>query len=281
MKLITKILPLATLGLLLIPGITAAKVTFDMYRESDCVAGSPYGCGGWDTSRTYEDTNGTNEVEIGGYYGTATSTISKGEVESWSGVGVRTGSTDPYDNQPYHAIDNKYDEFEMVLFDFGNGNLMALNEVRLGYWSGDSDLSIAAYTKDNGGITDDTVSIIGDTWDNLTATASSDWTYVASASNPGTSTFNFNNSTTEANNIKSRYWLVGAYNKVLNGDAIMGRDLTDAVKLRIVAGNLSSPCTHDCGCTDPDGCGNDVPVPAPFLLMLGGLAFINRKKLMH
>ncbi|MGD2117584.1 MAG: hypothetical protein PVG66_04435 [Chromatiales bacterium] len=251
-------------GILFMPMASQAATNFYFSSDSNAIyCSNNSNCDSWDSKRTYQ--SGTDTVDVSAVFANAApDTIQAGWVTDYSGSGL--GVYSDSSGSPEHAIDNESGEFEMVLLDFGAGNLMTLNQVQLGWYSGDSDMSIAAYTANNGGANTN-VNIIGSTWESLVA-GTGDWDYVHTAVNPGTSVVNFNNDANPDNNIASRYWLVGMYNTSLDGGSYAG--YPDYGKLKMVGGKYGTPPPPP-----PPG----VPVPAPALLMLGGIGFITRKKL--
>lgn len=234
----------------------AATTTWNLSWTTDCISS---GCGGWDTSRTYEDTSSSDNVIVRSFIATNGGTITQGQVNSWNGLGAKKFGEG--DTQPYHAVDNRDGEYEAILFDFGAGNLVSLNSLSIGYFSNDADISVLAYA---GGV--DPVSN-WDSWGNLLTNGWNDVAMLSDVQNwPGdTATFN------ESNTVYSRYWLIGAYNSVLHdstawscsGPCNRSRG-TDVFKLSQVAGVV--------------GGGNDVPEPAILLLMTLGLGIIGTRR---
>lgn len=93
-----------------------------------------------------------------------------------------------------HYVDNSGDT-DMLLFTFDD--LVSITKINIGYYSGDSDISIAAF--------DSLPTLQGQTWESVANAAS----YSASFSNLETSNYSIASSTA---GVDSKYWVIGAYN---------------------------------------------------------------------
>ena len=136
-------------------------------------------------------------------------------------------------------------DYDMALVSFDTS--VALKEVGFGWVNGRStDFTVLAYT----GTSATGPTLAGNTW----AGIASEWTLVGSyrAANAGYYGIN-------AADLSSEYWLIGAFNDILDGDYHDGND-TDAFKIRGLKGNTSMT-------TPPD----EVPEPAALGLMLLGM----------
>ncbi len=176
------------------------------------------------------------------------------------GLGAHTSGEDYY--TPDNAIDNS-DGFETILLDFGPDHEVSLNEICIGYGSDeghDTDMSIAAFTG-NG-----PVDLNGASYDTL---LNNGWTDVAQLSNLQ----NFNMYNFNSGGIKSRYWLVGAYNPALDSNSMGWSSGNDFFKLEFVGGDVFDcpPGSTQNGCGGNGGPGGDVPVPGSLFLMGIGL----------
>lgn len=162
---------------------------------------------------------------------------------------------DPNCADPNHTVDNNT-AYESVLLSFQKK--VTLSSVSIGYYSGDSDISVLAYTG-SGSPTPLTSSTYG-------SLLGSGWSLVGQYANlHGTGM-----SATLGTSLSSSYWLVAAYNSAFGN---MGwTSGNDYVKLYAVAGN-----------TVPDsGGGGKVPEPAALLLVgtgLLGMAVLRRRQM--
>lgn len=149
-------------------------------------------------------------------------------------------------NSPEHALDNN-GRYEMVLLSFSQA--VKLDQVKLGWASNDSDITVMAYNGPGTGSS----SLSGNTW----AGVSSAWTSIGNYSDVGTASAK----TVNAGGVSSSYWLIGAYNPLANpgGGAVTvpsSGNYFDYVKLASVT-------------TSPGG-----NVPVPGTLMLLGLSLL-------
>ncbi len=266
-SLILSILTLA--GASTLSQVEAANTWSFTRNNHDCVAN----CSDIDNNNwtnygdvvTYGSTAGspTTNVDVSGWVnsGSGTSGALDGtRMKLYSGgMGLHT-SGEPY-NAPNHGFDNS-NGFETILLDFGPNNEVSLNEICIGYGSDegyDTDMSIAAFTG-NG-----PVDLNGASYDTL---LSNGWTDIAQLANlQNYNMYNFN-----SGGVKSRYWLVGAYNPALDSASQGWSTGNDFFKLEFVGGDVFDcpPGSTQNGCGG--GGGGQVPVPGTLLLMGVGLA---------
>jgi len=254
------------IGAMAIGGTANAAVSWSL-TSGNCIAGdctnlsSPlYG-----NSMTFKNSSGAgaNAVLTAWSNTAASSTLATAEANLYdpNGIGVRnqnTAATSGVINEttsPNHAIDNDTNT-DSVLLNFG-GTAVTLNSLKLGWMSGDSDVSVLAYTGAGA------PTLAGKTYANI-GTAGSGWTKVADLSNVGTTNAaSFNT----AGTYSSSYWLISAYNSAFGGALDSTKDY---FKLQVVGGNLPA-----------GGGGTGVPAPATALLMLAGLpimASVSRRR---
>jgi hypothetical protein len=157
---------------------------------------------------------------------------------------------------PEHAIDNNQ-RYDMALLDFGSSSVK-LSEFQLGWWSGDSDVTVMAYTGLDPFVA--STKLVGSTYDQLVNLG---WTVIGNYGNVA-----YNLQSTGAS-VFSSFWLIGAYNPLAAG-ASQGLGVgTDSIKLASVRGDV---CVSGSGpsCSPPTT--NDVPEPGS--LVLFGVALL-------
>lgn len=188
---------------------------------SGCSSGSGLGntrtCSGgvsvtaWSTTSGSSGSSNYSAAEVMGYAG---------------GLGVRNSAESGA--SPDHSMDNATPGRDMLLLSFGSA--VSLNQLNLGWVSGDSDLSVLAYTGSGSGAG----SVLGKSAGDLLG--SGGWSLVgqvAGGSSSGVRSFN------SAGAFTSSWWLVSAYNSNFGGTSL--GSTADYVKLLSVAGNLVSP----------------------------------------
>lgn len=182
---------------------------------------APKTCIAWNTKTTTSPDNKAKQVLVGNF-------------------GSSYGIGDEKASSPNHAIDNEGGYYDMLLLSFSD--MVALNTIDLGWWSGDSDVSILAFNGTAG-----QESVAGKSWESLLGNG---WQSAGNYYNVGSSPKNVN-----PLNISSQYWLVGAYN--INLDTNKNNDTTnDYFKLQGVKVTKT------------------IKVPEPSTLMLFGLGFL-------
>ncbi len=252
----TKLLPLALLGALS-AGSAEAAISWT-FSSAACN-------GSWQTNCS--ETSGGETVGVTAWANTAgTSSSTSNALESASlrrfggGYGVRNrdypggpgdaSSTDDNNegssSSPYeHAIDNDQ-RIDSVLFTFDSSNYQ-LTSLTTDWVSGDSDLSVLAYTGTGVPV------LIGKTYGGL---LSNGWTLIGNYNGDSSAP----NTYSIASAVQSSYWLVTAYTSVFgttsnNGGTVDGGD--DKFKISGISGNEVAAVTA-------------VPLPATaWLLGLG------------
>ena len=176
------------------------------------------------------------------------------------GLGVKNrdvNSGDPGEGvNPEHAADND-DRYDSILLSFSEA--VNLTHVQNGWYSGDSDLTVAAFI----GASVPPV-LAGKSYSDL---VNGGWVNIASVSNPGTSLASTNDTTTY-----SSYWLIGAFNPAFDSANSGWTGKKDYVKLYAAKGTI---------CTAPGGasggvCGGQpgTGVSEPGSLALAGLGLL-------
>ncbi len=158
---------------------------------------------------------------------------------------------------PEHAIDNN-ERYDMALLSFTSS--VNLTKVKLGWYSGDSDITVMAYTGAGA------PTLIGETYDELVDLG---WTTVGNYKNVGTT-----NPVSTGASVYSSYWLIGAYNPLAAGYAGSGGSTSgfgvgsDNIKLASVTGGV---CTGGSG---PGCTTTTTEVPEPGSMALFGIALV-------
>jgi hypothetical protein len=215
------------------------------------------------TMSAYANTGGTDNAANAANNG-ALQTIQSATLNSYTGgMGVTNADSCTSGSycdlsegvDPEHAIDNNQ-RYDMVLLSFAS--LVKLTDVKLGYASIDSDVTVMAYT--GTGNPTLTGKLIGKTYNQLVGLG---WAAIGNYANVGTSAARSIN----AGSIFSSYWLIGAYNPLANSSGFVGGASPDSsfdnVKLASVTGCVAGSA----GC-DPN------TVPEPGSLALFGLALL-------
>lgn len=221
--------------------------------------GSNYGTiSGGVTVSAVSNTGGTDTFSSSANNG-ATQTIQSATwTNTWGGIynadACSSGSYCDLNEtvNPEHSIDNNQ-RYDMALLSFSSA--VKLAQLKLGWFSGDSDVTVMAYT--GSGVP----SLIGKTYAEL-ANLASGWALIGNYSNVGST----NPAAINAGGVFSSYWLIGAYNPLVGGSTT-GAMLTDGydyVKLASVTGCVSGTV----GCTPPS---NNAPEPGSLMLMGAGL----------
>ena len=131
-------------------------------------------------------------------------------------------------NNDGHYVDNR-DDTDMLLFTFDD--LVSITGVNIGYYSNDSDISIAAF--------DTLPTLQGQTW----ATVASAASYSASFSNLSR---NWNSLASATAGIDSKYWVIGAYNGAFGSPGwSTGNDNLRIAGISTIAGASPKPPTSD------------------------------------
>jgi hypothetical protein len=165
-----------------------------------------------------------------------------------NGYGI-CSSTDIGCTEPSHALDNVGNQ-EALLLSFGSA--VTLNSITIGYKSGDSDITVLAYT--GSGIPSTNGNLTGHSFSQLSANS---WTVIGSYGDLAVKTAK--DISANSTGTSSSYWLIAAYNSLIGGTCKSGTcgNGNDYVKLYAIAGTT--------------GGGGKVPEPSALLLFGTGL----------
>lgn len=207
------------------------------------------------TATMYSNTNGSGSnadlytLETG-YMG-----VYSGGIGEHNRDGCSSGSTcdvgDLYSAAPEHAIDNNQ-RYDSVLLNFASS--VKLNSMSIGWKGTDSDMTVLAYTGTGTCTATGTCSssLAGKKYADLTSFG---WSLIGHYGNVAVDAATGIN----AGNVNSKFWLIGAFNPLVNGSTLgWGRD--DAVKLKSIVADVPT----------------SVPEPASLALVGLGLAAISR-----
>jgi len=274
----SRLIAIAAVGLASQPALATSTWSF-------ACGGSGAVCGGTvSPSLQYSGTNTTNKASVSGWANTGTQTdytipntttrenrFASGTVLSWSGgLGVRNSTETS--GSPNHAIDNAGPE-EFVLISFAEA--VKLTSVGVGWYSGDFDMTILAYTgSGTPNLANNTLSPGDGPAGNSVGLTQAGWSLVGN--------YLFSSTTSTSDDAKqvgsnwqydintagltSSYWLVGAYNARVSGGST-GFEGNDYFKLLYAGGHTVTG----------GGGGNPVPVPGTLALVALGLPFLRRR----
>lgn len=232
----------------------AANATQISFNESTCQATTATMCSVKVAGTTY----GAN---LSGWSAATNANFSGATIAYYPGGGAGITSKNESLGSPQHATDNN-GATEAFLIDFGKLSV-ALNQISIGWYSGDADVSILRYTGANAPV------LSGSKVTNLDAAPGWEWVGDYSALKPS-NPLNFNTGT---NAKTASWWLVSAYNSGYSGRAATGSlsNGDDYFKLSGFAGSVVDPAPS-----------SQVPEPGSFALfgiaVLGFVAARSRSK---
>jgi len=235
--------------------------------------GSESGAGTYGNTRGYVETGGSGALQASAWsntVGTANTQLESAYLgantngnpglgvinpDGRGGLGDNTGSnkegTPTSGSTPGDAMDNDVRK-DSMLFDFGVGRSFTLSNVTVGWWSGDSDITVLAYTGSGTptftSLTNGYADLLSNGWSVVKGSAGTTGTAHysnAAGGAPAQSTNTAGYVATAVNdlNISARYWLIGALNTAIQtlpgGATVNGGD--DFVKIAGLSGTYRIP----------------------------------------
>lgn len=258
---------LTTSGLILAAALIASPAamalsTFNMGDTTDPGACTQNGANANNFGNAYtcsEQSSWADELEVRAYSAASGATFATANVGNWGSFGVRNQVEGLNASDPQHSMDNDGGQ-DVLLFKFDSS--IALQQFQLGWYSGDSDITVLAYT---GNDTNAISNLTSATEDNLLTKG---WSLVGNFADYGTNVATFN---TGAGAISSSYWIVTAFSR-FGAASPTWSDANDYVKLKIVAGTFTCTNSNDPSCQPPPPPGGNVPEPASLALVGVALA---------
>lgn len=185
--------------------------------------------------------------------------LKQGNLYAYSGgLGVQwvSSSTTETLTVPQHSIDNcgsggsyctgAASPQDAVLFSFNSA--VTMTDFGIGWYSGDSDVTILAYTGSGiPNLTQDTYSMADGTGGNTVGLLNTGWSLIGNYNNAGQSTqTNCGGvygcvSTSVSSNVSSQYWLVAAYNGAVQGTADQNNDFFKICAITVTPGQGQQP----------------------------------------
>jgi hypothetical protein len=213
-----------------------------MGNTYDCSAGSP----GYGT-----------ELTISAYSSTgAGQTFAAARLGDYNSSGFGVSGNGETTTSPQHSMDNN-GALDLILFKFDSS--IALSSIQAGWFDGDSDMSVLAYTGNGNAVAE----LTGASQSTLLSTG---WSLIGSYADSGTSQRAINSGA-----VSSSYWIVSAYSSSFGGETPGGAfgQGNDYIKLKAVKGNFTCVNSNDPSCAPPS-----TSVPEPTSLALAGIALL-------
>ncbi|HSC67642.1 MAG TPA: exosortase-dependent surface protein XDP1 [Cellvibrio sp.] len=203
MRTLTSLFTSVACGLAIAATASATPVTIDLAPNVPGPAGSGYA-----NSFSYTSTEASVTVTGWSNKSNGNKAIAQDQVGKWenSGLGVEN------QNSPQHSVDNSNGDYDSLLFSFTK--VVDVSGLGIGWYSGDADVSVLAYTGAapfSGGLTG-----FGSNWTTL---LNNGWSVVGNYNRNGNGSFAVNSA-----DYKAQYWLVGAYNRAFGGTLSQNND---------------------------------------------------------
>lgn len=153
--------------------------------------------------------------------------IAQDQIARWSGSGIGVENQ----NSPQHAVDNSGGDYDALLFSFSK--VVDVSGLSIGWSQTDADVSVLAYT----GATPFSGNLNG-FGSNWAALLGNGWSVVGNYNRNGTGSFGVNTA-----DLRSQYWLVGAYNSAFGGSLSQKNDNFKLKSITFEAVNVPEPST--------------------------------------
>lgn len=217
MRLLTSLITTTALSLACATSALAVPVTINLAPTT----------AGYVSSFSYTSTEANVVVTGWSNKSNGDRAIAQDQIARWSGSGIGVEKA----NNPQHAVDNSRGDYDALLFSFNK--VVDVSNLGIGWHQTDADVSVLAYT----GATPFSGNLngLGSNWASLLSTG---WSVVGNYNRNGRGTFNVN-----PTDVKSQYWLAGAYNSAFGGSLSQKNDFFKLNSITFEAVKVPEPGT--------------------------------------